>query len=79
MDARGDGTGNGTVIQIFDCNGGDNQKWEQVNINGVNSFRNPESGRCLDAKTGGTTIGTPIQLYDCNGTTAQSWTVRAPF
>ena len=38
---RGDGTGNGMVIQIFDCNGGDNQEWEQVNVNGVNSFKNP--------------------------------------
>jgi hypothetical protein len=56
---------NGTKVQLWDCWGGQNQKW-QLNPNGT--IVNLQSHRCLDADLG--TIGangTKVQLWDCWG------------
>ncbi len=74
VDAQGAGTANGTVVQIYDCNGTGAQQW-QVRSDG--SILNPNSGRCVDVSGAGTTNGTRVQLYDCNGTGAQQWTINA--
>src|SRR5882762_682110 len=44
VDAQGAGTANGTVVQIYDCNGTAAQQW-QVRSDG--SILNPSSGRCV--------------------------------
>ncbi|MEV4136837.1 ricin-type beta-trefoil lectin domain protein [Dactylosporangium sp. NPDC049742] len=68
MDATGNGTANGTLIQLWDCNGGGAQQWvPQPN----GSLRNPQSGRCLDSPNGSTNNGARLQLWDCNGSAAQ--------
>jgi endoglucanase len=74
VDAAAAGTANGTVVQIYDCNGTGAQQW-QVRSDG--SILNPASGRCLDIVSGATANGSRAQLYDCNGTGAQKWTVDA--
>ncbi|ACU73866.1 glycoside hydrolase family 5 [Catenulispora acidiphila DSM 44928] len=74
VDAQSAGTANGTVVQLYDCNGTGAQQW-QVRSDG--SVLNPNSGRCLDVTGAGTANGTRVQLYDCNGTGAQHWQVRA--
>ncbi len=74
VDAQGAGTANGTVVQIYDCNGTVAQQW-QVRSDG--SIVNPDSGRCADVTGAGTANGTRVQLYDCNGTAAQRWTIDA--
>jgi hypothetical protein len=55
---------NGTLVQLWTCNGQSQQRWSQ----GVNSeVLSYASGRCLDADL--LTIGangTRIQLWDCN-------------
>jgi hypothetical protein len=63
--------GNGTRVQLWDCNGWDNQKWDLFDDG---SIRNRNGGRCLDADLG--TIGgngTRVQLWDCNGWNNQKW------
>jgi hypothetical protein len=43
LDIVGNGTANGTQVQIYDCNGGANQV-RALQLDG--SIKNPQSGRC---------------------------------
>jgi endoglucanase len=72
VDVTSGGTANGTVVQIYDCNGTGSQQW-QVGSNGT--ITNPQSGKCLDVNGGSTADGARAQIYDCNGTAAQQWQV----
>ncbi|MCI0468186.1 MAG: ricin-type beta-trefoil lectin domain protein [Beijerinckiaceae bacterium] len=47
LDVRGGGTADGTIVQIFDCNGTDAQKWH-YNLSGQIVFI--RAGKCLDLK-----------------------------
>ncbi|MFE2754489.1 RICIN domain-containing protein [Actinosynnema sp. NPDC059335] len=65
-------TTNGTQAQLWDCNGGANQRWthtsgKQLQVN----------GKCLDASNRGTTNGTAVIVWDCNGQANQQWNVNA--
>ena len=71
MDVSNGGTGNGTPVQLYDCNSTGSQTW-QARSDG--SLYNPQSGRCLDDPGGSTTNGARLQIYDCNGSAAQRWT-----
>ncbi len=73
LDINGGVTANKTVVQLWDCNGGANQKWVQQ-ANG--SLLNPVSGRCLDSPGGATANGTKLEIYDCNGSPGQKFTVN---
>ena len=70
LDVTGNGTANGTLLQLWDCNGGGAQQWVQQ-ANG--SLRNPQSGRCLDSPSGATANGARLQICDCNGSAAQEF------
>ncbi|MFJ4675656.1 arabinofuranosidase catalytic domain-containing protein [Kitasatospora sp. NPDC088783] len=72
LDATGNGTANGTLLQLWDCNGGGAQKWFQQ---ADGSLLNPQSGRCVDAPNGNSANGTRLQLWDCNGAAAQKFAV----
>jgi len=73
LDINGNGTANGTQVELYDCNGVGGQKWVAQSDG---SLKNPQSGRCLDAPNGTTTNGTRLQIYDCNGSAAQKFTVN---
>ena len=73
MDVTGGGTGNGTRIELFDCNGSAAQQWYWNSAS--KSLVNPASQRCLDDPSSSTTDGTQLQLFDCNLTGAQQWTL----
>ena len=74
MDARAAGTGNGTQIQEWWCNGSGAQAFAVRDAGGgAVALVNPSSGRCVDVAARGTANGTKIQLWDCNGTPAQSF------
>jgi hypothetical protein len=73
LDINGNGTANGTQVELWDCNGVGGQQWVQQS-NG--SILNPQSGRCLDSPSGNTANGTRLQIYDCNGTGAQKFTIH---
>jgi hypothetical protein len=70
IDVTGGGTGNGTLIQLWDCNASGAQQWRWRQ---QSRLVNPQSGRCLDVTGGGTGNGTRLQLWDCNDTAAQAW------
>ncbi|WP_310794819.1 arabinofuranosidase catalytic domain-containing protein [Streptomyces sp. TLI_171] len=72
LDATGNGTANGTLLELWDCNGGGAQKWIQQ---ADGSLLNPQSGRCLDDPNGNSANGTRLQLWDCNGAAAQKFAV----
>ncbi|AMM21462.1 alpha-L-arabinofuranosidase [Frondihabitans sp. PAMC 28766] len=68
LDIDGNGTANGTHVELYTCNGVGGQQWvPQAN----GSLLNPQSGRCLDDPSGNTANNTALQLYDCNGNAAQ--------
>jgi hypothetical protein len=71
LDVRGGGTADGSVVQIYQCNGTDAQGWGYW---GDQSLRS--QGKCLDISGGGTVNGTLVQLWTCNGTGAQVWTIQ---
>ncbi|RAJ36917.1 ricin-type beta-trefoil lectin protein [Kitasatospora sp. SolWspMP-SS2h] len=73
LDATGNGTANGTLLELWDCNGGGAQKWFQQ---ADGSLLNPQSGRCVDAPNGNSANGTRLQLWDCNGAAAQKFAVN---
>jgi len=65
--------GNGTKIQLWDCNGGNQQQWTAT-FTGVGTIKNARSGRCLDAALQSIDRnGTKVQLWDCNGGDQQLW------
>ncbi|WIM97338.1 arabinofuranosidase catalytic domain-containing protein [Actinoplanes oblitus] len=68
LDIVGNGTANGTQVELWDCNGVGGQVWQQQ---ADGSLRNPQSGRCLDAPSGATGNGTRLRIWDCNGSAAQ--------
>ncbi len=72
LDATGNGTANGTLLQLWDCNGGGAQKFVQQ---ADGSLKNPQSGRCVDSPGGATANGTRLQLFDCNASAAQKFSV----
>jgi ricin-type beta-trefoil lectin protein len=73
LDAKDGATDDGTVVQLWHCNGTAAQQWTLAPDGSVHHG----SGKCLDATGGATGDGTPIQLWDCNGTDAQRWTYTA--
>jgi hypothetical protein len=70
LDINGNGTANGTQVELYDCNGVGGQVWTQQ---ADGSLINPQSGRCLDSPSGATANGTRLQIYDCNGSAAQKF------
>ena len=65
------GTGNGTRIDVWGCNGTAAQRWVFAS-NGQLRI----SGKCLDdTRFGGN--GTRLQLYTCTGASNQKWTHRS--
>jgi hypothetical protein len=65
-------TAAGTKVDIWDCNGGANQRWT---VNSDGTIVGGESGLCLDATGQATANGTLIEIWTCNGGANQRWTV----
>ncbi|WP_405019996.1 RICIN domain-containing protein [Kitasatospora sp. NBC_00070] len=70
--------GNGTKVQLWDCNGWSNQTWIWTPAPGqpvgYYKIQTEKNYRCLDADLN--TIngnGTKVQLWDCNGWDNQIW------
>ncbi|WP_413602666.1 arabinofuranosidase catalytic domain-containing protein [Curtobacterium sp. Curtsp57] len=75
LDINGNGTANGTHVELYDCNGVGGQQWI---VQPDGSIKNPQSGRCLDDPSGNTANGTALQIYDCNGNQAQKFVAAVP-
>jgi hypothetical protein len=70
LDAYRQGTANGTVVTVWSCNGGSNQRF---NLNPDGTITGVQSNRCLDVNAMLATSGTKVQLWDCNGGSNQRW------
>lgn len=69
------GTGNGAVVELETCTGGNTaQRW-QAGTDG--QLINVASGRCLDDPGKKTANGTKLDIWACNGGTNQHWTLPA--
>ena len=64
---------NGTQLEVWDCNGGANQK-----ITYSSSAKTLKVlGKCLDIAGGVNANSTPLQLATCNGGGYQNWVVNS--
>jgi beta-glucosidase len=72
LDLNGDSNTNGTVVDVYTCNGTNGQEWTEEANGTVQA-----DGNCLDVTSGGTASGTLVDLYACNGTGAQVWTPQS--
>ncbi|MGA5818097.1 RICIN domain-containing protein [Kitasatospora sp. NPDC094028] len=69
---------NGAIVQLWSCNGWDNQSWYWTPVAGMPvgyyTLQNGEAMQCLDGDTN--TIpnnGAKVQLWACNGWSNQTW------
>jgi len=72
LDVPGAATANGTLLEIYDCNGGTNQQWTSLSNGELQVYGN----KCLEVPAGATTRGTRVEIYDCNDGTNQQWTLN---
>jgi hypothetical protein len=73
LDVPGQATTDGTLLQIWDCNGGSNQQWTHLANGELQVYGN----KCLDVPNQSTAQGTRVEIWDCNGGTNQQWTLNA--
>ncbi|WP_406281710.1 endo-1,4-beta-xylanase [Streptomyces sp. NBC_00209] len=64
-------TADGTAVQLYDCGGAANQKWEHTAAGELRVYGN----KCLDA--GGSGNGAGIQIYSCWGGDNQKWRLNS--
>ncbi|MDT0417536.1 glycosyl hydrolase [Streptomyces sp. DSM 41982] len=72
VDVAGSATANGTVVQLYGCNGTAAQKWTTNEDGTLRAL-----GKCLDVTGQGTVNGTRLQLWECNGSGAQRWVAES--
>ncbi|WP_433303864.1 ricin-type beta-trefoil lectin domain protein [Actinoplanes sp. CA-030573] len=70
LDVNGQSQADGAVVQIWDCNGGANQRWTLTSGNQLSVYGN----KCLDAP--GTAAGARIRIWSCTGAANQQWRVN---
>ena len=73
LDVPGQSTTNGTLLQIWDCNGGANQQWTALSNGELQVYGN----KCLDVPNHATAAGTRVEIWDCNGGANQQWTLNS--
>jgi hypothetical protein len=72
LDDFGGSSTNGTIADLWDCNGTGAQNWT------VTGGTLQANGKCLDIIGAGSTAdGTLVDLWDCNGGGNQQWTTGA--
>ena len=62
----------GTLLNIWDCNGGANQQWTHNSSNQLIVYGN----KCLDVPGHATAAGTRVQIWTCNSGANQQWRVN---
>ncbi|HZR42197.1 MAG TPA: arabinofuranosidase catalytic domain-containing protein [Ktedonobacteraceae bacterium] len=73
LDVPGQATTNGTLLQIWDCNGGTNQQWTSLSNGELQVYGN----KCLDVPNHATAAGTRVEIWDCNGGANQQWNLNS--
>jgi serine/threonine protein kinase len=70
LDVQGPSTADGTSVQMWDCNGATEMRWQVVGSE-IHGY----GGKCLDVRGPSTENGTPVQMWDCNGAAEMKWEV----
>lgn len=73
LDVQGGASADGTIVQLWDCNGTGAQRW----VRQGEALVNPQTGKCLDVSGGRMANGTVVQLWSCNGLGAQKWQINS--
>ncbi len=73
LDVPGRSTTNGTLLQIWDCNGGSNQQWTYLSNGELQVYGN----KCLDVPGNSTAAGTRVEIWDCNDGANQQWNLNS--
>lgn len=76
LDVAGASLANNANVQQFQCNGGENQKWQistvtAANGNGYTVLKNKLSGKCLDVAGAATGNNANLQQFTCGSTDNQ--------
>ena len=66
-------TVNATQLEVWDCNGGVNQKIAYS----ASAKTLSVVGKCFDAHDNATAAGTHVEIYSCNGGANQQWNVNS--
>jgi hypothetical protein len=73
LDVPGAATANGTLLDIWDCNGGSNQQWTYLSNGELQVY----GSACLDVPAHATTAGTRVEIWTCNGGGNQQWNLNS--
>ena len=73
LDVPGAATANGTLLDIWDCNGGSNQQWTSLSNGELQVYGN----KCLDVPNHTRTAGTRVEIWDCNDGGNQQWNLNS--
>ncbi|WP_433055326.1 ricin-type beta-trefoil lectin domain protein [Dactylosporangium sp. CS-033363] len=71
LDVPNAGKDNGTILQVYSCNGTVAQVWVR---RADNTWQNPNSKKCVTAAGSG--AGSYVVIYDCVGASVQVWTMQ---
>ncbi|WP_437727622.1 PQQ-dependent sugar dehydrogenase [Sorangium sp. So ce861] len=71
LDVKGRSTTSGTALQIYTCNGQDNQSF---NFTSAGELQVYGGTRCVEPANGATTAGTKAVIANCSGQSRQKWT-----
>ncbi|WP_437562194.1 PQQ-dependent sugar dehydrogenase [Sorangium sp. So ce542] len=71
LDVKGRSTTTGTALQIYTCNGQDNQSF---NFTSAGELQVYGGTRCVEPANGATTAGTKAVIASCSGQARQKWT-----
>ncbi|MEU1590706.1 ricin-type beta-trefoil lectin domain protein [Micromonospora sp. NPDC005710] len=74
LDITGASQINGALAEIWDCNGGANQRFTQTSAGELRVYNGT---KCLDVYNRGTTNGTAVEIWDCNGQSNQQFRLNA--
>lgn len=69
LDVSGGSRRNGTNVTLWDCHGGENQRWTYTSKNELRIFGN----KCLDVDASRNANGSRLQIWDCTGGSNQKW------
>ena len=73
LDVPGASQNDGTLLSLWDCNGGANQNWTQTSGNQLMVY----GSKCLDVPNHATASGTRVEIWTCTGAANQQWRVNA--
>jgi hypothetical protein len=72
-------TQNNTTVQLWSCDGHNEQKWAETLDNGSFVFENEHTNKCLDIAGGSKDLFVPTAANPCSGSASQHWNVIFAF